>query len=97
MGCIPCWSVNIITTEVGYWVGKPYWGQGVASEALSLYLQRRDFPKTPRIIAKVVKQNLGSQRVLLKNGFVATDTCEVLRNGHTLDAVYFVRELSIKS
>ncbi|MBV9789438.1 MAG: GNAT family N-acetyltransferase [Chloroflexi bacterium] len=53
-------------TEVSYWIGKPYWGQGLASAALAALLDR---VKTRPLYAHVVKHNHGSLRVLQKNGF----------------------------
>jgi RimJ/RimL family protein N-acetyltransferase len=53
--------------EVGYWIGKEYWGQGIATRALELYLQQ--VGERP-LYAHVAKHNLGSQRVLEKCGFI---------------------------
>jgi RimJ/RimL family protein N-acetyltransferase len=52
--------------EVAYWVGREYWGQGVASYALATYL--REFRVRP-VHARAAKDNKGSVRVLEKNGF----------------------------
>ena len=51
---------------VGYWIGKAYWGQGIASAALRLYL---DVERHRPLLATVVEHNAGSQRVLEKAGF----------------------------
>ena len=55
--------------EVGYWIGKPYWGRGVASAALRQFIQL--VPKRP-LFAWVARHNAGSIRVLEKAGFVQT-------------------------
>jgi RimJ/RimL family protein N-acetyltransferase len=52
--------------EVGYWIGKEYWGKGIATKAL---LQFLDIVKTRPLFAHVAKNNLGSRRVLEKCGF----------------------------
>jgi RimJ/RimL family protein N-acetyltransferase len=52
--------------EVGYWLGKAYWGRGIASQALSVFLD--DINVRP-LYAHVAKHNLASLRVLEKNGF----------------------------
>ena len=52
--------------EVGFWLGRAYWGRGIASEALRLFLAELD--ERP-LIAFAVKHNVGSQRVLEKAGF----------------------------
>src|SRR6185436_13609483 len=52
--------------EVGYWLGKEYWGQGVATQALSALLK---LVEQRPLYAFVAKHNLGSRRVLEKCGF----------------------------
>lgn len=52
--------------EVTYWIGKGYWGKGVATEALSQLLGLvRERPH----YARAAKDNLASLRVLRKCGF----------------------------
>jgi RimJ/RimL family protein N-acetyltransferase len=53
-------------TQVGYWIGKQYWGKGIATRALSEFLDR---VKARPLHAHVAKHNLGSLRVLEKCGF----------------------------
>jgi RimJ/RimL family protein N-acetyltransferase len=53
--------------EVTYWLGKEYWGQGIATWALTEFLAHHN-PARP-IYARVAKDNLGSRRVLEKCGF----------------------------
>jgi RimJ/RimL family protein N-acetyltransferase len=52
--------------EVGYWVGRAYWGRGIATAALRLVLERT--PTRP-LYAHVAVGNAGSIRVLEKCGF----------------------------
>ena|SRR5688572_15413453 len=52
--------------EVGYWIGKEYWGKGIATKALAAFL---DYVKTRPLYAHVAKHNVGSRRVLEKCGF----------------------------
>lgn len=54
---------------VGYWLGREFWGRGIASAALVQFL--RSEPARP-LRAHVVKHNSGSIRVLEKAGFVRT-------------------------
>jgi RimJ/RimL family protein N-acetyltransferase len=51
---------------VGYWIGKDWWGRGVASAGLGAFLER--FPVRP-LYARVAKDNIRSIRVLEKCGF----------------------------
>jgi len=53
--------------EVGYWLGREFWGRGIATQALAAFLtleQRRP------LYAHVVRHNTASRRVLEKCGFV---------------------------
>ena len=62
--CYP--DEEIGSPEIGYWIGKPYWGKGIATEALFQFL---NYFKTRPVYARVAKDNLASQRVLQKCGF----------------------------
>jgi len=55
---------------VGYWIGKKYWGRGVASLALASLLE---VERTRPLYAHVARHNAGSIRVLQKCGFVDVD------------------------
>lgn len=52
--------------EVGYWVGREYWGKGIATQALERFLGHE--LRRP-LYGYVAKHNLGSRRVLEKCGF----------------------------
>jgi RimJ/RimL family protein N-acetyltransferase len=52
--------------EVSYWLGKEYWGKGIATQALSQFLGH----VTVRpLYARAAKDNIASIRVLEKCGF----------------------------
>ena len=53
--------------EVSYWLGREFWGKGIASWALGEFLQTANL-KRP-MYARVAKDNLRSRRVLEKCGF----------------------------
>jgi RimJ/RimL family protein N-acetyltransferase len=53
--------------EVGYWIGREYWGKGIATKALSAFLHHES---TRPLYAHVEKHNGASMRVLEKCGFV---------------------------
>ena len=52
--------------EVGYWLGRRWWGRGVASRALALFLE--ELTERP-LYAVVAVDNAASLRVLEKSGF----------------------------
>lgn len=64
--CVKAAKVGI----VGYWLGEPFWGRGIATEALAL-LVGYAFERFPfhRLEANVKAWNPASGRVLEKNGF----------------------------
>jgi RimJ/RimL family protein N-acetyltransferase len=51
---------------VSYWIGREYWGKGVATRALSQLL---DYVNIRPIYARAAKDNIASIRVLEKCGF----------------------------
>ena len=54
-------------TQVGYWIGKEFWGKGIATRALAEFLK---IVTTRPLYAYVARHNLGSIRVLEKCGFL---------------------------
>ena len=53
--------------EIGYWIGREFWGLGIASESLKQFLGQE--VRRP-LFAHVAKHNVASRRVLEKCGFV---------------------------
>lgn len=57
------------SAEIGYWIGKPYWGKGYASEAARLVIDYAfNTLELNRIEAHAMVENVGSSRVLHKLG-----------------------------
>ena len=67
--------------ELGYWIGKPYWGHGFATEAANAVMTH-GYAKSGvrRFVCKHLTGNPGSERVIRKLGFRfvgnATGWCE---------------------
>ncbi len=57
--------------ELGYWLAEPYWGQGFVTKAIGKMIDYafKHFD-IDRIYACPFGTNAGSQKALLKNGFV---------------------------
>jgi RimJ/RimL family protein N-acetyltransferase len=53
--------------EVGYWLGKEYWGRNVATRAVLALLEE---VKIRPLYARVARDNVASLRVLGKCGFI---------------------------
>lgn len=58
--------------EVTYWIGRSYWGRGIATDALNAFLA---VDRSRPLYARVASDNAASRRVLEKCGFrvIATD------------------------
>ena len=65
VGSVCCFQAGDIH-YVGYWIDRPYWGRGIASRALQLFLEV--LPIRP-LQARVATTNVASIRVLQKCGF----------------------------
>ena len=69
-GYVACWE-DSGERKIGYWLGKEFWGQGIASAALSEFLtimSRRPLEAT------ALASNVASLRILEKCGFVLLET-----------------------
>lgn len=60
--------------EVGYWIGREYWGKGIATAALTELLA---LVKIRPLYARVATHNVASLRVLEKCGFIIYEKNEV--------------------
>lgn len=65
-GSIGSWEMEA-EREVGYWLGKEFWGKGIATQALAECVK---IVKTRPLFAHVARPNIGSRRVLEKCGFI---------------------------
>lgn len=55
--------------ELGYWIGKPYWGHGYASEATQAFVQYAfESLELNRLYATCLRRNTASANVLQKLG-----------------------------
>ena len=77
------------SAELGYWFGRPFWGKGVATEAVR-QMCARGFGEWDivRIFAEPFSHNCASCRVLEKNGFTheGTKHLSVYKRGKLLDS-----------
>jgi RimJ/RimL family protein N-acetyltransferase len=80
-GNVVCWAQDQ-NHLVGYWLGKEFWGKGIATAALSNFLTLVPFRP---LTAHVVKHNLGSIRVLEKCGFLVTGEESFIEEGREIN------------
>ncbi|RFU86980.1 N-acetyltransferase [Streptomyces triticagri] len=66
---------------IGYWLGRPYWGRGIGTRALTLFLER----ETHRpLYADPFEGNTGSVRLLEKLGFHRSGTVRHGEHEHVM-------------
>jgi RimJ/RimL family protein N-acetyltransferase len=77
--------------EVTYWIGKEYWGKGLATEALSEFLRQM---KERPVYARAAKDNTASLRVLEKCGFEISGEDKGFSHARGKEVEEFILELS---
>lgn len=82
--------------ELGYFLGEPFWGKGIVTEAVKQMVDYgfQNFDIT-RIYARPYGNNLASQKVLEKAGFTLEARIEknIYKNGEFLDElIYAIRK-----
>lgn len=77
--------------EVTYWIGKQFWGKGIATEALRQFLQ---LVTIRPLYARVAKDNIGSTHVLQKCGFQITGEDKGFANARGTEIEEYVLTLT---
>ena len=94
IGLVPLADIHSGTAELGYWLGEPYWGKGLASRAVALLLPHA-FGELlfVRLQAEVFAGHSASMRVLEKNGFVREGILRkhISKNGVVTDAALYAK------
>lgn len=78
------------TPEIGYWLGRPYWGRGFMSEALTAAIGWMfDNTVHERLACEAMLENPASIKVMQKAGFrpVGEVGCASVSRGETLPAI----------
>lgn len=88
IGLVKQTDVYRLTAEIGYWVGEPYWGHGIATQAVKL-ITDYGFNKLGliRIYTGIFDFNVPSQKVLEKAGYKldCIFKSSVIKNGKVCD------------
>ena len=88
IGLMPQQDVYRRTAEIGYWLGEPFWNKGIATIAVKLItdygFKELDFI---RIHTGIFEYNIGSMKVLEKNGYKKDCVFEksIIKNGKIID------------
>ncbi|OIN59571.1 GNAT family N-acetyltransferase [Arsenicibacter rosenii] len=78
-------------TELTYWLDRAVWGQGIATKALNELLT---ITTQRPVYARVAFDNIGSQRVLTKCGFIQIGTDHGFANARQADIEEYIYRLS---
>ncbi len=82
------------SAEIGYWIGEPFWGKGIATKSIQ-WITRYGFEnlKLLRIYACVFESNPASMKVLEKNGYINEGILKkaVIKNGKIQDEYRYYR------
>lgn len=73
--------------EITYWIDRKYWGQGIATTALRAFL---DIEKARPLHGRVAFDNYGSQKVLLKCGFIKIGTDKGFANARQMEIAEYI-------
>ena len=80
------------SAELGYWLGEPYWGRGIVTEAVRA-VTRYAFATfdIEHIFAGLFERNIGSRRVLEKAGYSLEGRLRmhVTKDGETMDDLIY--------
>ena len=76
--------------EITYWIDKKYWGKGIATKALQYFLT---IENSRPIFARTAFDNLGSQKVLEKCGFIKVGTDKGFANARQAEIEEFIYKL----
>jgi RimJ/RimL family protein N-acetyltransferase len=80
--------------EVGYWIGREFWGRGIATKALAAFLMQVE---TRPLHAYVATHNVASRRVLEKCGFVACGYDKAFTTLHGEDVAGIILRLDAQA
>jgi len=89
-GTIGSWISDGVT-QVTYWINRAYWGQGIATCALGLFLAET---RVRPIRARAASDNAGSLRILQKAGFLPIGTELSFAPGRAAEIEETILELS---
>ena len=78
-------------TEITYWIDRKFWGQGIATKALTEFLA---FETIRPIFGRVAFDNFGSQKVLEKCGFDKIGSDKGFANARQMEIEEFIYKLS---
>ena len=92
IGFSPGSDVERYSAEIGYWLGEPFWGRGIATEALvAVTTYAVETHAVTRVFAVPFAHNVASCRVLEKAGYVLEARLQrsAIKDGKVLDQLQY--------
>jgi [ribosomal protein S5]-alanine N-acetyltransferase len=77
--------------EITYWIDRKFWGHGIATNALKDFLK---IETVRPIFGRVAFDNIGSQKVLEKCGFIKIGTDSGFANARQTEIEEFIYQLT---
>lgn len=77
--------------EITYQISKDFWGKGITTKAVNLFLKQEH---TRPLFGRVAFDNYGSQKVLEKTGFVKIGTDKGFANARNKEIEEYIYQLS---
>ena len=92
IGIEPCRDVNRYACELGYWLAEPFWGKGISTSVVKIFIKYVfEYYDLIKIFAYVFSSNPASGRVLEKAGFKLEGNLrnQIVKNGNVLDQLVY--------
>jgi [ribosomal protein S5]-alanine N-acetyltransferase len=92
IGFVPHSDVERVSAEIGYWLGEPFWGRGIVTEALVAVTKYAiDTHHLTRIFAIPYARNEASARALEKASYVLEGRLRrsCIKDGEILDQLQY--------
>ena len=77
--------------EITYWIDRKFWGQGIGTKALTIFL---DSETTRPLFGRTAFDNFSSQKVLEKCGFIRIGSDKGFANARQAEIEEFIYKLS---
>lgn len=95
IGYFPASDINRMNAEVGYWLGEPFWGKGIITEAIGKLVDHAfTHSNLSRLFAIPFPHNLASAKALARNGFELEATLKgtLIKHDRVMDElIYSIR------
>jgi RimJ/RimL family protein N-acetyltransferase len=92
IGFVMLSDVERMSAEIGYWLGEPFWGRGIATEAvIAVTRYAIDTHGLTRLFAVPFASNVASCRVLQKAGYVLEGRLRrsAIKDGQIVDQMQY--------